>query len=98
QAQRCGEERRRGLALAVICAGRRRIAETCHGGGRADGAGNGSACRKARTPHPCEEIVAKILLAAEEMRAAADVEQNAVGRIDGDERRVALAALAYGIA
>ena len=30
------------------------------------------------------EIVAKIFLAAEEMRAAADVEQNAVRRIGGD--------------
>src|SRR5262245_48544643 len=37
------------------------------------------------------------LLAAEEMLAAADIEQNAVGRIDGDERRVALAAVGNGV-
>src|SRR5262249_56908581 len=44
-----------------------------------------------------EQIAAKVLLAAEEMRAAADVEQNAVGRIDSDERRVALAAVGNGV-
>ncbi len=31
------------------------------------------------------------MLAAEELRAAGDVEQNAVGRIERDERRIALA-------
>src|SRR5215469_5610101 len=72
QAQRCEGQRRKTLALTVICAGRRRIAETRHGRGRADGAGDGGACRKAQTCHPREEIAAKVLLAAEEMRAAAD--------------------------
>src|SRR5262249_37013476 len=67
------------------------------GGGRADGGGDGGARRKAEPRHAREEIAAKVLLAAEEMRAAADVEQNAVGRIDGDERRVALAAVGNGV-
>ncbi len=35
--------------------------------------------------------------AAEQMRAAADVEQDAVGRIDGDERRVAQAPVGDGV-
>src|SRR5262249_5438291 len=88
---------RKTFALAAFCIWRRRIAEARHGGGRANGGGDGGACRKAEPRHPREEIAAKVLLAAEEMRAAADIEQNAVGRIDGDERRVALAAVGNGV-
>src|SRR5262249_16366229 len=96
QAQRCEGQRRKTLALAAICAGRRRIAEARRGGGRADGGGDGGACRKAEPRHAREEIAAKVRLAAEEMRAAADVEQNAVGRIDGDARRVPRAGVRNG--
>ena len=65
--------------------------------GGADGRGDGGARCKAETRHAGEEIVAQLRFAAEQMGAAADVEQNAVGRIGGDERRVALAPVGDGI-
>ena len=74
-----------------------RIAEARGSGGCADAGGNGGARRQAQTRHPREEIVAKLFLAAKKMRAAADVEQDAVGRIDGDERGVALAGIGDGV-
>ncbi len=52
---------------------------------------------KPKSRHARDEIVAQLRLAAEQMRAAADVEQDAVGRIDGDERRVALAPVGDGL-
>ncbi len=67
------------------------------GEGRADGGRDGGAHREAETAHARGEIVAQFLLAAEQMRAAADVEQDAVGRIDGDERRVACAPVGDGV-
>src|SRR5262249_21758878 len=82
------------LAATCIC---RRIAEARHGGGRANGGGDGGARRKAESRHAREQIAAKVLFAAEEMRAAADVEQNALGRIDGDERRITLAVGGNGV-
>src|SRR5262249_58170918 len=97
QAQRCEGQWRKTFALAATCIRRRRMAETRRGGSRADGGGDGGTCRKAPTPHAREEIAAKIRLAAEEMRAAADIEQNAVGWIDGDERGIALTAIGNGI-
>ena len=39
----------------------------------------------------------QLRLAAEEMRTAADVEQDAVGRIGGDKRRVALTPVGNGL-
>jgi len=63
---------------------------------RADGRGDGGACREAEASYAREEIVAKICFAAEEVRAAADVEQNAVRRIRGDQRCVALAPVGKG--
>src|SRR5262249_14120457 len=87
QAQRCEGQWRKTFALAATCIRRRRMAEARRGGSRADGGGDGGTCRKAEPHHAREEIAAKIRLAAEEMRAAADVEQNAVGRIDGGGRR-----------
>ena len=96
QPQRRERQGRKKIAL-IIGWGNCRLTETRGGGGRADGGGNGGAGRKAETGHPREEIVAKFLFAAEEMRAAADVEQNAVGRIGGEERRVALAPVGQGI-
>ena len=52
---------------------------------------------KPKPRHARQQIVAQLLLAAEQMRAAADVEQDAVGRIGGDERRVALAPVGDGV-
>ena len=43
--------------------------------------GNGGARRKAETGHPRQQIVAQRRLAAEQMRAAGDIEQQAVRRI-----------------
>ncbi len=40
---------------------------------------------------PRHDVAAQCLLAAEQMRAAGDVEQKAVGRIEADQRRVAVA-------
>ena len=61
------------------------------GPGGADGAGNGDAVGEAGAVEPPGEIGDQRLLAAIKMRAAADVEQQAVGRIAGDQRRVAQA-------
>ena len=58
---------------------------------------DGGARREAETVHARDEIVAQLLLAAEQMRAAADVEQDAVRRIGGDQRRVALAPVGDGV-
>ena len=64
---------------------------------RADGRSDGGSGRKAEVGHARDEIVAQLRLAAEEMRTAADVEQDAVGRIGGDERRVALTPVGNGL-
>ena len=56
----------------------------------ADRAGNRSTQRKAETRYACRKIVDELRFAAEEMRATADVEEEAAG-IDRDERRIALA-------
>ena len=65
--------------------------------GGAYGGGDGGARGETKALHAREKIVTKFLLAAEEVRAAADVEQNAVGAIHGDQRRVALAPIGKGI-
>ena len=83
--------------MLLACSDDRSVAEARQGGGRADGRGNGGACRKAEARHPRQQVVAQPLLAAEKMRAAADVEQDAVGRIGGHERRVALAPVGDGV-
>ncbi len=96
QPQRGERQRRERVALFGRC-NVRRIAEARHRPGRADGRRDGGARREAEARHPRKEIVAQLCLAAEQMRAAADVEQDAVGRIDGDERRIALAASATAV-
>src|SRR5258707_1060990 len=94
QPKRWERQWRKTFARIETCiAWRPDFAEARQRGGCADRGGDGGARRKAPPCHSREDIVAKVLLAAEEMRAAADVEQNAVGRIEGDERRVALAGL-----
>ncbi len=107
EARQCGDhvtresqrhERQRRQEIAFVAGScDRRLAETRRGPSRADGRGDCGARGKAEARHPCEQIVAQPLLAAEEMRAAADVEQDAVGRIDRDERRVALAPVGDGV-
>ena len=59
--------------------------------------GDGGTRRQAEAGHARQQIVAQRGLAAEQMRAAADVEQDAVGRIDGDERRIAQAPVGDGV-
>ena len=93
----CRERQGRKKIALLIGWGNCRRTETRGGGGRTDAGGNGGACRKAEPGHPRKEIVAKFLFAAEEMRAAADVEQNAVGWIGGEEGRVALAPVGHGV-
>src|SRR5262245_58193238 len=67
QAQRGEGQWRKTFTLAATCICRR-IAEARHGGGRADGGGDGGARRKAESRHAREQIAAKVLLAAEEVR------------------------------
>ena len=82
---------------------RARVIADCHigkarrGVGSADGRGNRGTRGKTPSPHPREQVGAQLLLAAEQMRAAADIEQNSIGRIGGDERRVALAPVGKGV-
>jgi hypothetical protein len=61
------------------------------GGGvrRTDGAGDGRAVGEAGCFQPAAEVGHQRVLAAIEMGAAADVEQQAVGRVAGYQRRVA---------
>ena len=91
------ERQRREQARARRPARRSHGCEMRRGPGRADGRRDGGARREAEARHAREQVVAQLCLAAEEMRAAADVEQDAVGRIDGDERRVALAPVGDGV-
>ena len=96
QPQRGERQRRDGVALA---AGRNDVGgtEARHRPGGADGAGDGDTRRKAEVGQACQQIVAQCGFAAEQMRAAADVEQDAVGRIDGNKRRVAQAPIGDGV-
>ncbi len=66
------------------------------GPGGADGSGNGKRPGKARIVQPAAEIGDQFMLAAIKMRAAADVEQQAVGRIASDQRRVTQAPVGNG--
>ncbi len=61
------------------------------GPGGADAAGDGDGVGEAGLFEPVGEIGDQRLFAAVKMRAAADVEQQAVGRIDRHQRRVAQA-------
>ena len=61
------------------------------GPGGADAAGNGDGIGEAGLFQPGGEIGDQRLFAAVKMRAAADVEQQAVGRVDRHQRRVAQA-------
>ena len=87
-------ERQRRQALALRAAWLHlRLAEARRRPGGADRVGDGDAVREAGAAEAPREIAGQLRLAAEEMRAAADVEQQPVGRIDGDERRIAQASL-----
>ena len=97
QPQRGERQRRERVALLAGRDDRRRRVEAGGGPGRADGRRDGGARREAEAGHPRQQVVAQLLLAAEQMRAAADVEQDAVGRIGGDQRRVALAPVGDGV-
>jgi hypothetical protein len=91
-------ERQRHQRVTLLARSDGRLVVETHGSPcRADGRSDGGAGRKAEVRHARDEIIAKFLLAAEEMRAAADVEQDAVGRIGGDERRVALTPVGNGL-
>ena len=63
---------------------------------RADGAGNRETEGKAGALEPLGEVGDERMLAAPQMRAAADIEQQAVGRIDGHQRRIAQAPIGDG--
>ena len=91
--ERQWREQRAFLAGGMTC----RLAVTRGGPGGADGAGDGDAHRRSRrvSSRP-REIGDQRLLAAIKMRAAADVEQQTVGRIAGDQRRVAQAPVGDG--
>ena len=85
-------ERQRRKQRALLAAGvTSRLAMMRGGVSRADGAGDGDAISKAGRLQAAAEIGDQRVLAAVEMRAAADVEQQAVGRIAGHQRRVAQA-------
>ena len=65
--------------------------------GGADGAGDGRMGGQAGARDARQQIGAQRGFAAEQMRAAADVEQDAVGRIKRDQRRIAQAPVGDGI-
>ena len=68
-----------------------RLAEMRGGPGGADAAGDGDGVGEAGPLQPGGKIGDQRLLAAVKMRAAGNVEQQAVGRIDRHQRRVAQA-------
>src|SRR5262245_62486516 len=70
------------LAARIAC----RFAITCGGPGGADGAGNGERIGKAGFFQSAAEIGDQFAFAAVKMRATADVEQQAVGYIAGNQR------------
>ncbi len=85
-------ERQRRQQCALLAAGiARRLAEMRGGPGGADVAGDGDGVGKARLRDALAQIGDQRFLAAVKMRAAADVEQQAVGRVDRHQRRVAQA-------
>ncbi len=85
-------ERQRREQLAFLAAGIAcRLADMRGGPGGADGAGNGDAVGEAGLLDAGRQIGDQFVFAAVKMRAAADVEQQAVGRIAGHQRRVAQA-------
>ena len=61
------------------------------GPGRADAAGDGDTVGKAGAVEALAKVGGQLVLAAVKMRAAADVEQQAVGRVTSNERRIAQA-------
>src|SRR4029079_14617002 len=68
------------LAAGIAC----RFAITCDSPGSADGAGNGERIDETGFFQAAAEIGDQFALAAVKMRAAADVEQQAVGHIAGN--------------
>ena len=87
----CGKRQRRQqgalLAAGIAC----RLAIMRGGPGGADGSGDGDGVGKARLRDALAQIGDQLVLAAVKMRAAADVEQQAVGSVDRHQRRVAQA-------
>ena len=91
--ERQWREQRALFAAGITC----RFAIMRGSPGGADGAGNGERIGKAGVFQAAAEIGDQFTLAAVKMRAAADVEQQAVGRIAGDQRRVAQAPVGNGL-
>ena len=60
---------------------------------RVGGVGKSGPDMHPQPPEPGDQIVAQRFLAAEQMRAAADVEDQAIGAVDRDHRRIAVAAI-----
>ena len=75
--------------------GKRRIPR--HRRCAADGVRDGGARAKALRGEPADEVAAEGGFAAEQMRAAGDVEDQAVGCIEPDQRRVAVAPVGDGV-
>ena len=69
----------------------RDIAEARHRPGAADAVGNAKPRIQPLPPQPPRHVLQQRFLAAEQMRAAGDIKQQAVRRIEADERRVAVA-------
>ena len=61
------------------------------GPGAADGVGDGGAGMETLRREAGEEVAAKCRFPAEQVGAAGDVEDEAVGQVEADERRVAVA-------
>src|SRR5262249_3814787 len=81
------------LATRIAC----RFAITRSSPGSADGAGNGERIGEAGFFQAATEIGDQFTLAAVKMRAAADVEQQAIGHVAGDQWRVAQAPVSNGV-
>ncbi len=81
------------LAAGIAC----RFAKTCGSPGSTDGAGNGERIGETVFFQAAAEIGYQFALAAIKMCATADVEQQAIGPIAGNQRRVAQAPVGNGI-
>ena len=86
--QRLQRQRRQRVAFGAG-RNRRRVGKARRRPGGADGVGDADAHGKAETGDARDEIRDQRRLAAEQMGAAGDVEQHAVGRIERGERRIA---------
>ena len=73
------------------------MTEPRHREGAPDRIRNGGARRQPLQRKPTYEVVAECRLAAEQMRAAGDVENNAVGRVEPDQWRIAATPVRDGL-